>query len=358
LEAAIAAQLETADTATSRFTSDPSTSADASASPTLSPPTSSNTRTSTSVATRSTAAAAARRAVTGNVLSFPRRAVTRWLAPLAVAAAVALLCGLAARRYAFDPTNPASPWSVATMTGTPRIAAKRVHNTSLFHIGQWLETDAASRAKVNVGSIGELRVAPNSRVRLVGTAANDHRIELARGSLEALIWAPPRLFFVDTPSATAIDLGCAYTLTVDDAGDSELHVTAGYVALAHGDREAIIPSGLKCRTRRGAGPGTPYDSEAPPAMLAALDDFDFGPPTARDAALARLLALATTADDVTLWHLLPRTNGTDRLNVYETLARLRPLPPGVTRKGILSGEPTMRSTWGTALGIGTFDLRN
>jgi hypothetical protein len=39
-----------------------------------------------------------------------------------------------------------------------------------------------------------------------------------------MIWAPPRLFFVDTPSAVAADLGCSYTLEVKDDGAGVLRV--------------------------------------------------------------------------------------------------------------------------------------
>ena len=39
--------------------------------------------------------------------------------------------------------------------------------------------------------------------------------------MSARIWAPPRLFYVNTPSAVAEDLGCAYTLEVDDLGEKD-----------------------------------------------------------------------------------------------------------------------------------------
>lgn len=293
---------------------------------------------------------------TAEIVPFSRR-LLRSALPLAVAASVALLCVIAGQRYVFDPENRSAAWSVAALSGEPSLAQTRVHGARHFQVGQWLETDARSRAKVNVGSIGELRVEPNSRVRLVTAQGDHHRIELARGKMDALIWAPPRLFFVDTPSATAIDLGCAYTLTVDDAGDGELHVTAGYVALEHGDREAIIPYGLKCHTRRGIGPGTPYVADASTELRAALDTFDFGPADERAPALQRILTLSGKDEDITLWHLLARTTEADRAAVYDTLVRLNAPPAGITREGILDGDDTMRRTWGLALGIGTLELR-
>jgi hypothetical protein len=263
-----------------------------------------------------------------------------------VAASVALLAFVA--EQSIIGRTPA--WPVAAVAGAPRVGSQTLRDTGAFRIGQWLETDASSRAKVTVGAIGEVNVEPNSRLRLVGMAATNHRLELSRGKLEAFIWAPPRLFFVDTPSATAVDLGCAYTLSVDDQGGGELHVTSGYVALEHGGREAIIRMGMKCLTRRGHGPGTPFAVDAPEALRAALERFDFEPGAAA-AMLPRVLSLARRDDAVTLWHLLARTSASDRAAVFDTLARHAPPPAAVTRAGILAGSAAMLRAWAAELGL-------
>lgn len=282
------------------------------------------------------------------------RLLIRWFAPLAVAAAIVLLMSFGGHHNVRIAQGPA--WLVTAVDGAPRVGAKTVGHAAQIRVGQWLETDATSRARVAVGSIGEVTVDPNSRLRLTGAATTEHRIELARGQLHALIWAPPRLFFVDTPSATAVDLGCAYTLTVDEEGGGLLHVTSGYVALEHGDRESIIPGGAMCLTRRGAGPGTPFADDAPEAFRAALTRFDFERHAA-SAALPQLLAQARAADGVTLWHLLARTDGSERADVFDALARHHAPPRGVTRAGILAGDAVMRRVWGADLGIGPYGFR-
>src|SRR5262249_5894275 len=159
--------------------------------------------------------------------------------------------------------------------------------------------------------IGEVTVDPNSRLRLAAMADADQRLELARGSMSAFIWAPPRLFFVDTPSATAIDLGCAYTLAVDDKGDGELRVTLGQVALEHDGRESIVRNGMMCLTRRDRGPGTPFAVDAPDALRSALARFDFDRANA-GGALDKILSLARKDDAITLWHLLSQTEDDSR----------------------------------------------
>ena len=119
-------------------------------------------------------------------------------------------------------------------------------------VGQWLETDGTSRAQIEVSSIGQVEIDPNTRVRLVETKPTEHRLELAQGRMSARIWAPPKLFYVDTPSGVAEDLGCAYTLEVDDHGASLLRVTLGWVALQLKDRESMVPAGAACATGRAS----------------------------------------------------------------------------------------------------------
>ena len=96
--------------------------------------------------------------------------------------------------------------------------------------GEWIETDARSSATVKVGEIGSVEVAPNTRLRVVTARPGEHRLALARGEIRAKISAPPRLFFVDTASGTAVDLGCEYSLNTDEDGFGLLHVTKGWVS--------------------------------------------------------------------------------------------------------------------------------
>ena len=196
-----------------------------------------------------------------------------------------------------------SAWEVSSLAGAPTIGSERAVNGRLA-VGEWLETDTSSRAKINVANIGQVEIEPGTRVRLVETRLTEHRLELARGRLHALIFAPPRLFFVNTPSAVAADLRCAYTLEVDDRGRSLLHVTSGWVALELNNRESIVPAGAACETRPQWGPGTPYFTDASETFLRSLLQFDFE--GGGSAALAAVVTEARPRDTLTLWHLLSR----------------------------------------------------
>jgi hypothetical protein len=239
---------------------------------------------------------------------------------------------------------------VASLAGAPRIGGTSIAEGGRLRTGQDLVTDAASRARIDLGLIGEVEVEPLSRVGLVAARPTEHRLSLAVGTLHARIWAPPRLFFVDTPSATAIDLGCAYTLTVDDSGAGRLSVTHGWVALEDDGRESFVPAGAMCATRPGIGPGTPYRSDAPAVLREALERLDFErDPTALDT----VLEAAGEKDLLSLWHLLARTSPARRGPLYDRLAALLPPPPGVTRDGILAGDRGMLDLWWDELGLGS-----
>lgn len=270
----------------------------------------------------------------------------------ALAAMLLLALGIAVAWYTTRPTLPS--WEVARLEGAPRVGSDHIDETGRLAVGEWLETDRASRALINVGVIGQVEVEPNTRVRLVQARTTEHRLALARGTMHARIWAPPRLFVVETPSAVAIDLGCTYTLMVDDFGAGLLQVTSGWVAFEWEGRESFVPAGARCETRPEVGPGTPYFEDASEPFQQALMklDFEADSPESWAAALKVVLAEARQQDALTLWHLLARVNDAERGLVYDRLAALIPPPKGVTRDGVLHGDRQMLDLWWNELGLG------
>ena len=209
--------------------------------------------------------------------------------------------------------------------------------------GERLETDASSTALLKIGQIGTVEVEPNSRVRLIETDVTEHRLALEQGKIHAKIWAPPRLFFVNTPSAEAIDLGCEYTLEVDAAGRSFLHVTSGWVALVGGGHESYVPIGAMCETRLGIGPGTPFFADASDELRESLAELDFE--SGGVDALRIVLAESTARDSYTLWHLLSRVDESQRAEVLEEMIELVGLPAGVTREAVMQLDPKALELW-------------
>jgi hypothetical protein len=246
-----------------------------------------------------------------------------------------------------------SSWDVQHVAGRPRIAGEAVTSTSRIEKGEWLETDGVSRARVSVGQIGRVDVEPNSRVQLVETGRAEHRLSLERGTIHAQIWAPPKFFFVNTPSAVAVDLGCAYTLQVDERGAGLLRVTHGWVGFERDGRESYVPQGAMCATRPDVGPGTPYYEDAPSGYGAALAILDFAPISdpRRAEAFATVVDTARRRDALTLWHLLTRGTPDERVRVFDRLSVLAPPPEGVTRAQVLAGDRAALERWWNALGV-------
>jgi len=273
----------------------------------------------------------------------------RYLGPaLATAAAVLIMIGVTLRT-----TRAVASWEVASLAGQPHVESSALAGTGRIAVGQTLVTDGASQARMTVGTIGQVTIDTNTRVRLVATRDGHHRLALEHGTLRAVINAPPGQFVVNTPSATATDLGCAYTLHVDEDGAGYLSVTSGWVALELHGRESLVPVGASCRTDATRGPGTPSYDDADPELRRALDDFDDArDAAARTSALGRVLEHAGPGDAMTLWHLISRADAADRPIIVDALQDVLPMPSGVTREAVLRLDPAALDQWWNALGLG------
>jgi hypothetical protein len=251
----------------------------------------------------------------------------------AVAAASLAIVGLGV--YWYGARRPQPGWQVARLEGSSSV--------EVIKVGEWLQTDGSSRARITVGSIGVVDVEPNTRLRLVAASPTEHRLTLARGEISATVTAPPRLFLVDTPASTAVDLGCAYKIKTDESGDGVLRVTSGWVSLEWKGRESLVPAGADCRTRSRTGPGTPYFADASEALQQALAGFDSGDGGAD--AVSTILGQARVRDTLTLWHLLSRVDSAERVRVFDRMVELVPLPASVARDKALQLDPATLKSW-------------
>ncbi len=261
----------------------------------------------------------------------PRRPRLAWVSAMAASLAIAILAARA----------PMATPSIAMVAHGPVLVGQdSVEGKALLPAGAWLETSDARARLTLAADIGTVDVNPRSRIKLVEATDRRQRLELARGSIRASVDAPPRLFIVDTPSARAVDLGCAYTLHVEPDGSGSLSVDTGWVALETGGRDAYVPAGAVCEMRPGVGPGTPRFRDAPAELHEALDRLDFG--GAAEGDLAIVLATARERDTLTLWHLLARVPESDRTRVFERLASLAPPPATLERANLLAlDEPSL-----------------
>ena len=283
----------------------------------------------------------------------------RWIAAAVLGAGLATTAVVVSLRVAPIPAGPG--WDVARLEGAPVVGGATVVNAkqrAKLRVGEELVTDRGSRASIQVAEIGELYVDPGSRVRMVESGSNRKRIAVDVGTIHAAIWAPPGEFVVDTPSATAVDLGCAYTLQVAEDGSGSLRTTLGWVGFHDKGRDSFIPAGAMCLTRPKEGPGTPYFEDSGEEFRKALHALDFETVSGkeRERALASVLSQARPKDAFTLWHLLSRIDERERAKVYERLAKLVREPAGTTREGTLRLDAKMMGAWWNAFGLGDIGI--
>jgi len=271
----------------------------------------------------------------------PRRRFAVGVPTIAGIAAAVVIAG-AAVWFATRPAGPA--WNVVAVAGN--------HHQKTIARGGTVQTDGASKLRLELDSFGEVEVEPNTRLKLLVTKTDEQRMSLTRGKIHAQIWAPPHQFYVNTPSAVTVDLGCSYSLEVDEGGNSTARVDFGWVAFEDQGRESFIPAGAVCVTRKGKGPGIPRYEDAPAALVGGLTRFDRDSDTA---VIPEILADARPKDALSLWHLLRRAPVADRGAVYDRLAQLIQVPENVSREQAIRGDPKAIDSLWDALGLGDTD---
>src|SRR5206468_1765553 len=181
----------------------------------------------------------------------------RFLAPsLAAAAAIIVMVALT-----WKSTGTGASWSVASLSGTPRIGAGTLTGEGRLAVGQTLVTDATSQARLHVSTIGEVTVDPDTRVRLVETRDGRHRLALDPGTpryddgAEALLNALDELdyggdtarraaalrFVLDHPDTSAVTLWHLVPRVGEADRGAVVDALADQLAMPRGvTREAIL----------------------------------------------------------------------------------------------------------------------
>ena len=267
------------------------------------------------------------------------------------------------RRFAAPPVRSLTPrrplwrWSlmaasllvgiVAWWTSRPVLSPWQLESGRMVALGEKVTTGPEQHVSLAASAVGSLRLEPNSTLQVVRSGPADQRLVLTQGTLHALIWAPGKSFAVDTPAGTSIDLGCAYTLTVDAEGAGLVSVSTGWVAFQAGRLESFIPAGAACRTRRPMGPSLPYFTDASTEFTAAIARWEV------THELEGLLGSARPRDAITIWHLLQRTEGA--MPRRQVAQRLLALVPGVDAAGLERGNPAAITQAWNALGLGSVE---
>lgn len=286
----------------------------------------------------------------------PRRAFDRRILLLAAAAIL-----LAIPFFFIHNENPAAPaqsYEVTLLDGAARVRPSAdsadVHltkNATLqFPVGAKLLCDKGARASIRiVGSgditeVGDATIEGPGDVDLVRSSPHLEKLYMHRGILSARIAAnvKPRLFQVGTPSGTAVDLGCIYSMHVQENGSTELRVSVGRVAFELFNKNIVVWSGARCVADKKGNVTTPVDESSGQNFKNAVERFDA---TRDEEALRDLLANARLRDAASLWHLLQSTSGAPREQIYTKLAELSPPPANIQKPEIFELNKTALEAW-------------
>lgn len=222
--------------------------------------------------------------------------------------------------------------------GTVGCANEQV-SRGVLPVGGVLDTGSAT-ARLAIAEIGSADLAANTRVRLDRSETNRQQLHLERGRMHARVTAPPRIFAVTTPSTGVTDLGCEYTIEIDDKGRGFIEVQSGKVELETTARAVIVaPAGTMARLRENRAPSLPVVIGASAALRAAVTSWEQGTPDA----VSKLVAAAGSEDAITLANLAVLVSG-DRALVLDRLAALSPPPEGVTAQSA-AGDPALLERW-------------
>jgi len=223
-------------------------------------------------------------------------------------------------------------WKVTTVSGTTTVGTNVIGAIDSLKPGDWLETKDSSQAILEVPGLGKVTVESNTKIQLVKSETNEHRIAIEYGTINADIISKPRTFFVDSKSATAIDLGCSYTYTVQKNGDGVLYVKDGMVSLESHGRESIVPAGKFCLAKTGIGPGTPFRENTSATLKEALMKYDFEAGGEKE--VETILKNAKKSDVFTLINLLPRVDDQNKTKVYTVITNYSASPRNIPKDSI------------------------
>ncbi len=262
----------------------------------------------------------------------PRRLDRRLLALAAGLVVVAGISALWSWRWSWP---AGAPWPATIYTS----AADSGDRPAPLQLARRFEVGPDASARVQIARIGSMAVSPGSTLVLSETRSSRHRVRLDRGAVRVRLWAPPGHFAFQTPAGSVIDLGCIFDLSVDGQGTTRVRVDTGWVQLANGSGEALVPAGAserhgrRVQTRRAdlrrrraglRGGGTGDKSAVGRYDARPLDRRD-----RRNRAAARRHHVARLADVQPAAAKRP---------LLERAVRLVPPPPGVSVDAIVAGD--------------------
>lgn len=280
-------------------------------------------------------------AFTPSALPFPPalevRRPLRFIMRLAIAASILLVAGL----YGFH------TWRLSWPEGR---AWQVDRGASSLSPGSALTADADG-SRVTIARLGELEARPGTRLTLVSTSAERHRLSLDRGEIDVRVWAPPGRVVVATPAGSVVDLGCIFRLTVGEDLATRLRVSTGWVLLDNAYGEQSVPAGASSEMRPDRAPSVAVYDDASERFRQAVRELEATPSASGPVLVQTVISEARVRDAFTVMTLARRDGLSPAIRgaLLERVSVLHapPSPDAVTR--ILAGDDDMYWQWHDSL---------
>jgi hypothetical protein len=245
-------------------------------------------------------------------------------------------------------------WLVEKVSGKPKIGTNILADQGILLVGERLTTNSKSRARLKIGSEGEIDVEPNTEIHFIETKTFEHRLILSKGQIAARTWIKPKTYSIETPSAIITDLGCDYDLVVNDRASTSLHVESGWVQMKYKNTKALLCAGTMCISDSIKGVGTPFFKDATKLFKESLYRLDIS--SNNKSELITILSEASPNDLISLFNLLKRLDRESRAKIFDRISSLYKIPKGITREGIMNGNDAMMGRLWTELGLGSISM--
>lgn len=285
----------------------------------------------------------------------PAEPARRWLRPLALAAAVALIslgAWMSLRHQSPRTAPPATTptWTVASSVGKVHLSDPVAVKAAATE--RTLSTDESGRAVLACGEHSTVNVESNTRMRFVDGDPLHPWVSLASGSLFTQVSAKDRPVLVGVPGGSiAIRPGAAASISVDEqSGSAHTTCKRGELHIAWSDRQTRVLGPATCAITRDLGPALPLPASMSPAAcgvveeLAGLLAYGAKSPKQADDMLRTFLAGATREQAPLLWNLLWRVEGDQRRAVRDRLAFLIKQPK-MHPDAVLKLDPAAMDAW-------------
>lgn len=241
--------------------------------------------------------------------------------------------------YTYFQTN--TPWNVEVVKGRYRIT--NGSDASLLYEKQTLITDLESEALIKIIEVGQIQLKEYSELTLnIGTKELSE-VTLNKGSIEISTGSVKSGIVTNCGNTQIIDLGSISTISFRPPGDNTVRVMRGLVEVRSGNDFVYLIGNHISETKLGSKPGIPYATTAAAELIEELKNLQYQ--NGGFESLTKIINSSTEKDAITLWHLFPRVEITERELLYDKITEFFQLPQGIEKRQIMNLDQVKLKEW-------------